>query len=312
MKPRDLAAAIATAHPDAQGTFPELKICCPNCGDTRYRLGINVAMQVGHCFNCAWRLGPVKLKQLFGDHKVYEENSFDELDRVLQQTDTVEHHLEYEHVPVLDVPAMYIEDVVDTPNKTQALVDTLLLAVEYITRRGFDLEIAVANKFMIGLPESRLRYRLVLPVFEQGQLLYYQARSLLNQPPKYLNPAKSEGGCGKSSLIYNIDCTLRYRHVYLCEGIFSALSVGDDAMAIFGKELSDVQATKLLKSSVEEIHIVFDPDTQRESLAAAEKLYPRKRVRIVDMQHGDPNEVEQSLLMSCLDNAKKYDELCTL
>ena len=34
------------------GRYPELRICCPQCDETRFRFGINVQKKVGHCLNC--------------------------------------------------------------------------------------------------------------------------------------------------------------------------------------------------------------------------------------------------------------------
>lgn len=110
-------------------------------------------------------------------------------------------------------------------------------------------------------PTSEWPYkgRIVLPAFEDGLPVFFQARTTTNKRPKYLSPK----GSGKSNWLWNID-SLEGISVVLTEGIFDAASVkraGWPSVAVFGKTVSQVQIDKLRNRGIREVFLFFDPDT---------------------------------------------------
>ena len=45
-------------------------------------------------------------------------------------------------------------------------------------------------KFYVGV-QGRYHQRVIIPYFYKGEPFYFQARSLINRAPKYLNPSKN-------------------------------------------------------------------------------------------------------------------------
>ena len=96
--------------------------------------------------------------------------------------------------------------------------------------------------------------RVVMPVFEDGELVYWQARSLNPNVPKYVNPTVERGtvaprfGRGGACIV-------------LTEDILSAVKVGmvNEAWAIMGTSLPDKIAVRLVNAA-RPVIVMLDPD----------------------------------------------------
>lgn len=96
--------------------------------------------------------------------------------------------------------------------------------------------------------------RVVMPVFENGELVYWQARSLNPNVPKYVNPRVDRGTIaprfGRGG-----DC------IVLTEDILSAVKVGmvNEAWSIMGTSLPDKLAVRLVNAA-RPVIVMLDPD----------------------------------------------------
>ena len=96
--------------------------------------------------------------------------------------------------------------------------------------------------------------RVVMPVFEEGELVYWQARSLNPNVPKYVNPRIERGtvaprfGRGGACIV-------------LTEDILSAVKVGmvNEAWSIMGTSLPDKIAVRLVNAA-RPVIVMLDPD----------------------------------------------------
>ena len=96
--------------------------------------------------------------------------------------------------------------------------------------------------------------RVVMPVFEEGELVYWQARSLNPNVPKYINPTVERGtvaprfGRGGACIV-------------LTEDILSAIKVGmvNEAWSIMGTSLPDKIAVRLVNAA-RPVIVMLDPD----------------------------------------------------
>lgn len=106
--------------------------------------------------------------------------------------------------------------------------------------------------------ESRYEGRLIIPFMEDGELFYFQARSLDEQRPKYLNP--SEGWPKGSHILYPFD--EEASEVLVCEGPLDARSLQDsgvNATCTLGSSVSD-QQIEILRDFKGKIVIAYDND----------------------------------------------------
>ncbi len=125
-------------------------------------------------------------------------------------------------------------------------------------------------KFYVGRT-GRYFQRIIIPYFtEKGKPFYFQARTLINRDPKYLNPSKGLYGIKTSEILYPYNKTQEY--VIVTEGPLDAMSLraaGFNATCTQGCKMSTVQAKELKGKKV---ILAYDNDESgREGFAEARK-----------------------------------------
>lgn len=145
-----------------------------------------------------------------------------------------------------------------------------------IERKLLDLEVE-EDQFFVGRFGKAESLRLVIPFFFNGELVFYQARDLEDQKPKYLN-AKS---IKAAHILYPYDTLAD--SVVVCEGPIDAISLqrsGVNATSIQGSFCSIVQMEMLGTNPGMEIILGFDADKAGEkAIRAFEKLRKKKNIR---------------------------------
>jgi len=95
--------------------------------------------------------------------------------------------------------------------------------------------------------------RIIIPYYdEEGNLIYFNGRSIVGSELRYRGPEK-DIGVGKEDVLYFTKWPSKGEKIYLCEGEFDAMSlkkVGLNSVACGGKNLSDKQAILLSKYKV--------------------------------------------------------------
>jgi len=96
--------------------------------------------------------------------------------------------------------------------------------------------------------------RIIIPIYKNGKLIYYQGRALNNDKKKYESPAQP-----KDCVLYGFERLFEHSDtpLYVVEGFFDAYLI--DGIAILGKELTEEQAQWLDRSKRRK---VFIPDRQ--------------------------------------------------
>lgn len=148
----------------------------------------------------------------------------------------------------------------------------------YLRSRGFGVE--HWRKYNLGT-SSKYPMRVIIPI-EDG---YWQGRSILGSvKPKYVNPK-----VGNSDYIFNPTALQLYDEVVICEGAFSAMSVGDNAIAILGSS-GRQKSHRLAKSSVSTFIIALEPGAYSKMHKLADYLRNYdKGIIIWEYADGDPN-----------------------
>lgn len=96
--------------------------------------------------------------------------------------------------------------------------------------------------------------------------------------------------------------------VILCEGSFDAITIGDNAVPLFGKNLSTRLLEKLLESNMDKIYVCLDKDALKNSLKICEKLMQfGKNVYLVELDDKDPNQIGKENMRQIIDNTEKLD-----
>lgn len=181
------------------------------------------------------------------------------------------------------------------------------LANDYLSGRGFDLEylddlgFGFCDEFIPDFNKNYYGY-IIIPFIKMSKLYYYNARTFIGAELRYKNPKAELFGIGKSEIIWNEDALYLEDKIFIMEGVFSALTVKELGIALGGKAISQIQKEKIINSDVEEVVICLDVGCNKESFAIAKDLIKYKKVKVLTLKDGDPNEIGYNNLIEIYNN----------
>lgn len=213
---------------------------CPKCFG-KSKLEINIKKMVFHCFRCSWGGRVHRIRT----HTVTDINKAD----VIKSVTAVIH----EEVNKVVIPPGYVPYNISVamPSHINFLVNRNMTQFR-VNRAGWGYS-----------TEPKLRDRVIIPIFEDGKMVCYVARSIdRNCKVKELSPPKDVAN--RSHFIYNIDSVIEGSKVIVVEGIFDCEAViragFPVTVAILGSHMSEVQIGKLLRRKPASITLLFDGD----------------------------------------------------
>ena len=247
-----------------------LKGNCPDCGRLD-KYGINLGMNRTNCFVCGFHPSPLNLVSILEGFDNY--------------TDVLRFLKAYEGKPYLEPVVKKVEQVnISLPEGFKSLLigdsKLALMARKYVEKRGFDVDEKAYEGWGYGTKGDYFGC-IVIPFYMGGKLIYYNARRFVGSGPKYINPSIDDFGIGKSLIMYHIDALAIYEEIYLVEGAINADTIGDQAIASGGKKISDYQISMIIKSDVERVNLLLDPDAILDAIKVAMSLSFYKKVRLV-------------------------------
>lgn len=259
----------------------ELIFNCPFCAerghvDTKYHFYLNPEKQVWVCHRCNERGNVRSLFRKLGI-PMGEEDFGPPTDDYLENALKKDLH-----------PTPPGEDLVNFmyPVPVEPIVPGTL-AYEYLRARKFDLEKITRYGLVWGVYKGP---RIFIPTYSTSGMSYWVARSILKdeRSPKYLNPT-----AGKDTSVFNLS-RQRKNEIVICEGVFSAMAVGEQGVSIFGKVATAFQMKALLQAPVTGYTVCLDGDASKENMRLAMALLVSgKPVSYVTLSHeDDPDSVE--------------------
>jgi len=205
--------------------------------------------------------------QAWGElYQVSKARNADALKRIADPAEMEIHHYGYE--------------IVYPPGFQLATADGALpaRARAYLARRGFTSE--HIGRYKLGV-SADIGWRVVIPI--EGK--FWQARAIFPfQEPKYLHP-KTES----RHYVFNFTALEMYEEVVICEGAFSAMSIGENAVGLLRNKATTEQVKRLLKSSVRRFVVALDADARVHTMNLANILRRGgKDVVVWQYADGDP------------------------
>jgi len=234
-------------------------VCCPYCGDRRFRLWLSYA------YGTMYRIEQTDVTFSTGLAYCYNENcigksyetKMDLFSRIMIGMQPVA--LEESQHSRLEASKKDIElppsiSLLDPRVPTGAL--------EYLRGRGCDIqELSSRWKMSVGIAIDPATVRdkrpfyskpaLIIPVINHGRVRFWQARWLGKTPekfadgkdkPKYYIPSNAP----KAQCLYNLDAALKSPNVVVVEGAFDVVSVGDPGVGLFQTTPSPNQLSMLV------------------------------------------------------------------
>lgn len=184
-------------------------------------------------------------------------------------------------------------------------------ARKYLCGRGIPVPQQIEYDLRVGSQGyfDRIFFPTFRPGVERRELQFWVARvfpKCEEDEMKYRNPP----GLSRNQYIFNLNRAEEYRHVIITEGVTSAMAIGPNAVATFGKFVSDNQVRMLASRRFDSYTVSLDGDAMDCNIALAKKLHERGCfVRVVDLpEEHDPASLPRSELNRCLDHAVEYSE----
>ena len=283
-----------------------MKSRCPFCGK-EMKFGINLGLNRTNCFRCGEHPSAVDLvMHLEGLEK------YTDVVRFLENEQFSGYVFKEEAFELKGRKELYLPEGFKLLNQGTSMLAKSARA--YVKRRGFDIDTVSKMGWGYGTKGKYFGY-LIIPFHEKGQLTYFNARLFIGNGPRYNNPDTSESGLGKSFIIYNKDALEMYKTVFICEGAINAQTMGERGIASGGKAISRYQINEIIKSPVERIIILFDPDAKQNAIDLALKLVQYKKVKVVFLPEGkDVNDLgrKETLRRVYQVHYQNYQELLQL
>jgi hypothetical protein len=247
----------------------QYRVCCPYCGDKRYRLYIsyrwNTVDEQGkpfgkwliHCFNENCQ----ELSRFEDELRMYASGGVR-----LGESIIIESPETYQSFNEAPLPGTCVP-IVD--------LDASHPAVKYIEARKFSVE-ELWNVWQVQFcisappPHGLASNRIVVPAFWQGKQVGWQARAITEgSTPKYFTMP----GLPKGRMLFNGDRAKTYPVGVVVEGVFDAFRVGPCAVALLGKSMSCMQQGHCLEAwNGKTIIIVLDDDAQKDMQQIASNI----------------------------------------
>lgn len=127
-------------------------------------------------------------------------------------------------------------------------IDYQTKLVKYLMDRKIDID---KFPFYFCMSE-RMMNRVIIPFYRNGQLIYWQARSILpTEKKRYDNSPNS-----RDAVMYNMDKLTQYTDLplFCTEGVFDAMPL--DGIATLGSKLTEAQKILLAKSPRRKIFVI--------------------------------------------------------
>jgi hypothetical protein len=271
----------ATVDPDHRGE--QYAVCCPICGDTRFRLCIShrwntkdpatsafFGRQLVHCFNAGCDLSDGSL--------IHERaQAIDNLESMLRPyvargmnlyvTRTPTRAIEKASLPGDCVP------ITQLPETHPAIM--------YLQERRFDPAWLERTFGLMFCREGKnVAGRIIIPIQCGGKLVGWQARYVGEPPtdniPKYLNMT----GLPKSRVVYNYDNAKHTSFGVIVEGVTDAWRIGPQAVAILGSTISTRQI-ELASAAWGQAGVALLIDGDARSTEQKRRKYEKVRDRLV-------------------------------
>lgn len=236
---------------------------CAICGDSkkslskkRFHLDYNNGEPIWHCFNCN-KAGNFVLLYSLIKHVSIEEatrmfKSFD--------SDSIKNFFKkkkFKKQPVKTPNISYhdyiLNDCISLDDNVSGVILPLYqkqLKAFVESRNVFDYKLYVAY-------QGHYKGRIIIPIYDDDNkhIIFFQGRTITGDLKKYDNPPVE-----KSYIVLNCSKFDKDKYIIVTEGIFDALSVGNQGTTCFGASVSDDYIQLINKKTDKGIIIALDND----------------------------------------------------
>lgn len=153
---------------------------------------------------------------------------------------------------------------------------------QYLAARGFDDPKKLIDEYgLLYSLSGRYKFRIIVPVYQYGQLVAWTGRTIANAEPKYLSTPKEEGNIRDTLLNFDSLKADSGSVLVITEGPFDALKLdvytkelGIRATCLFGLTVSETQAELIteLRGNYKRIIVLLDNTAMAASMNVSASL----------------------------------------
>ena len=271
----------------------EAMFVCPFSHHRKPKLAVNLSTQRWQ----SWIDTNAKGRSIFSLFKRLQvpSNYFDELSRIVKlpkSSQTQEAKQEYVALPY------------EYKRLTETHTDfSYAKAMKYLKNRGiesYDIE-----RYDIGYcDKGDYAGRIIVPSYDvDNKLNYFLARDFTGSAYlKYKNPPVS-----KDVVVFENQIDFS-EPLILCEGVFDAMAIRRNAIALLGKNIPNKLKMRLVEHGVKEVSVVLDNDAFKNALELSESLMNDGiGVRLVKMGNEDAADLGFNKVIHKIKNASLLD-----
>jgi len=255
----------------------EAMFMCPFSHHRKPKLAVNLTTQRWQ----SWIDTNAKGRSIFALFKRLQvpANYFAELSKIVKLP---------KNTKLADTEEQYVSLPYEFKRLTEAHKDfSYTKAMNYLSNRNiesYDIE-----RYDIGYcSDGDYAGRIIVPSFDgDNKLNYFIARDFTGTAYlKYKNPPVS-----KDVVVFENQIDFS-EPIVLCEGVFDAIAIRRNAIALLGKNIPSKLKIKMIENKVSEVYVVLDEDAIKNAVAITETLLNEDiKVRFVKMGNEDAADV---------------------
>ena len=266
---------------------------CPFCNHHKKKLQINFDTQKWHCWVCNK-----------GGHKI----------SILLRKINASREIIKQALKLLDEYVSYSKDKNEVTEYKVSLPDfykplwkksddpLYKNALSYLSKRGIGSREIL--RYSIGYCDGgEYRNRIIIPSYDvDGKLNYFIARDMFpNSKFKYKNPPMSKDMIG-------FEMYINWKEpIVLCEGVFDAIAIRNNAIPLLGKFLSKTLLKKLAEKQPKEVYVALDNDAKKDAIKLVKFLMDSGiKTYLLEMKDKDPSELGFKRFWKIAEKAKQF------
>ncbi len=268
----------------ATSSFAQVDCCYCSPNSNRWRMGISLQGFTCLCWTCGQHSFFDTLKELTGlpSHEVIKLKS---------GIDSTYRERKVKHKGKLILP--------------KGLAPMLSCHKKYLRGRGFDPEKLERLWGIQGIGlASKLAWRLFIPVFQQGEMVSWTTRSIVDEGVRYINAPPESEAVPLKDCVGGIDYA---RHsIIVTEGPLDAMNLGPGAVCTYGVNVTSAQINLLRHFPMRTVCFDSEPSAQKRSrdLCRELSLHPGRTLNLINEYEGkDPGSFSPE---SIADLRRKY------
>ena len=251
---------------------------CPFCNHHKKKLQVNFETQKWHCWVC--NQGGHKIGILLRKINA-PKNIISEVLKILGDYKGVKHEKDEKTEYNVSLPQCY------KPLWKKSDDPLYKNAIHYLRQRGIG-SVDILRYSMGYCTSNGYSNRIIIPSYDRdGKLNYFIARDMFpNSKFKYKNPPMSKDMIG-------FEMYINWKEpIVLCEGVFDAIAIRNNAIPLLGKFLSKTLLKKLAEKQPKEVYVALDEDARKDAIKLVKFLMDSGiETYLLEMIDKDPSEL---------------------